>query len=173
MSARAEFYLKGRPLRDKAYHLKWVGLPNVYLRNGVSIDIDPNYGKLVTIEDIPGLHHAIGLHIVTKPDEMTGPELRFLRKQMRLTQEALAQRLRVNVQTVANYEKGKTGMAAAETAVRAMYALHVLPPEAQGSVIRNFVDAIMASRPETKLSEQSQRRIAGSWREAGQRKAAA
>jgi transcriptional regulator with XRE-family HTH domain len=104
---------------------------------------------------------------------MTGPELRFLRKQMRLTQEALAQRLRVNVQTVANYEKGKTGMAAAETAVRAMYALHILPPEAQGSVIRNFVDAIMASRPETKLSEQSQRRIAGSWREAGQRKAAA
>ena len=104
---------------------------------------------------------------------MSGEELRFLRKELGLTQEALAQRLRVNVQTVANYEKGKTGMAAAETAVRAMYALHVLPPEAQASVIRNFVDGIMASRPETKLSEQSQRRIAGSWREAGQRKAAA
>ena len=43
--------------------------------NGVSIDIDPNYGKLITIEDIPGLHHAIGLHIVTKPDEMSGEEL--------------------------------------------------------------------------------------------------
>jgi transcriptional regulator with XRE-family HTH domain len=173
MTERAEFYLKGRPFRDKAYHLKGVGLPNVYLRNGVSIDIDAHYGKLITIEDTPGLHHAIGLHIVTKPDEMTGPELRFLRKQMRLTQEALAQRLRINVQTVANYEKGKTGMAAAETAVRAMYALHILPPEAQASLVRNFVDGIMASRPGTKLSEQSRRRIAGSWREAGQRKAAA
>jgi transcriptional regulator with XRE-family HTH domain len=173
MTTRAEFYIKGRRLLDKPYHLKGMGLPNVYLLNGVSIDIDPNYGKLITIEDIPGLHHAIGLHIVTKPDEMSGEELRFLRKELGLTQEALAHRLRVNVQTVANYEKGKTGMAAAETAVRAMYALHILPPEAQGSVIRNFVDAIMASRPETKLSEQSQRRIAGSWREAGQRKAAA
>jgi len=173
MTARAEFYLKGRPLRDRAYQLQGVGLPNVYLRNGVSIDMDPNYGKLITIEDIPGLHRAIGLHIVTKPGEMTGPELRFLRKQMRLTQEALAHRLRVNVQTVANYEKGKTGMGAAETAVRAMYALHVLPPEVQPSLVRDFVDGIMTSRPETKLSEQSRRRIAGSWREAGQRKAAA
>ena len=52
------------------------------------------------------------------------------------------------MQTVANYEKGKTGMAAAETAVRAIYTLHILPPEAQGSVIRNFVDAIMTSRPD-------------------------
>ena len=173
MTARAEFYLKGRPLRDKAYHLEGVGLPNVYLRNGVSIDIDPNYGKLITIEDIPGLHHAIGLHIVTKPDEMTGPELRFLRKQMRLTQEALAQRLRVNVQTVANYEKGKTGMGAAETAMRALYTLHILPAEADASLSREFIDAIMAARPDTRLPEQSQKKIAGSWRDAGQRKAAA
>jgi putative transcriptional regulator len=171
MSARAEFYIKGRPFRDKPYRLKAIGLPNVYLCNGVSIERDPDYGKLITIEDIPGLCAAIGLHIVTKADAMSGAELRFLRKQMGLTQETLAQRLRVNVQTVANYEKGKTGMGAAEAAVRALYALHILPAEADAGLARVFIDAIMAARPDAKLPEKSRKKIAGSWREAG-RKAA-
>ncbi len=171
MRPRAEFYMKGRPFRDQPYHLKAVGLPNVYLCNGVTIEDDPDYGKLITIEDIPGLHAAIGLHIVAKPDAMTGPELRFLRKELGLTQEALAQRLRVSVQTVANYEKGKTGMGAAETAVRALYMLHILPDEADASLIRSFADAIMVAQTDTKLPERSRRKIAGSWREAG-RKAA-
>jgi putative transcriptional regulator len=172
MTPRAEFYIKGRRLLDKPHHLKGIGLLNVYLLNGVSVDNDADYGKLVTVEDIPGLYRAIGLHIVAKPDQMTGAELRFLRKQMKLTQQALAQGLRVNVQTVANYEKGKTGMGAAEAAMRALYTLHILPAEAHADVIRGFVDAIMAARPHVKLSEQSQKRITGSWREAGQRQAA-
>src|SRR5436190_6361707 len=94
MSPRAELYIKGRAYLDKPYHLKAIGLPNIYLCNGVTIENDPDYGKLITIEDIPGLCSAIGLHIVTKADAMTGLELRFLRKQMKLTQEALADRLR-------------------------------------------------------------------------------
>ena len=61
MNVRAEFYIKGRRLLDKPYHLKAIGLPNVYLRNGVTIENDADYGKLITIEDIPGLHRAIGL----------------------------------------------------------------------------------------------------------------
>jgi putative transcriptional regulator len=172
MSPRAEFYIKGRAFRDKPYHLKGIGLPNVYLCNGVSIDKDADYGKLITIENIPGLCHAIGLHIVTKANAMSGSELRFLRKQMGLTQEALAQRLRVSVQTVANYEKDKTGMGAAETAMRALYTLHILPAEADARLSRAFIDAIMAARPNAKLPEQSQKKIAGSWRDAAQRKAA-
>ena len=172
MSPRAQFYIKGRAFLDKPYHLKAIGLPNVYLCNGVSIEKDADYGKLITIENIPGLCHAIGLHIVTKTNAMSGPELRFLRKQMKLTQEALAQRLRVSVQTVANYEKGKTSMGAAEAAMRALYTLHILPAEADANLIRAFTDAIMVARPDAKLPERSRKKIAGSWREVGQRKAA-
>jgi len=172
MSARAEFYIKGRRLLDKSYHLKAIGLPNVYLLNGVSIEHDADYGTLITIEDIPGLHRAVGLHIVTKSDELTGSEFRFLRKEMNLTQEALAQRLRVNVQTVANYEKGRTSMGAAETAMRALYTLYILPAEADAGLSRAFIDAIMAARPDARLPERSQKKIAGSWRDAAQRKAA-
>ena len=172
MSARAEFYIKGRRLLDKSYHLKAIGLPNVYLLNGVSIEHDADYGTLITIEDIPGLHRAVGLYIVTKSDGLTGSEFRFLRKEMNLTQEALAQRLRVNVQTVANYEKGKTGMGAAEAAVRALYTLHILSDEADVNLIRVFADAIATARRDAKLPERSRKKITGSWREAGQRKAA-
>ena len=172
MSPRAQFYIKGRAFLDKPYHLKAIGLPNVYLCNGVLIETDADYGKLITIENIPGLCSAIGLHIVTKANAMSGPELRFLRKQMKLTQEALAQRLRVSVQTVANYEKGKTSMGAAEAAMRALYTLHILPAEADANLIRAFTDAIIVARPDAKLPERARKKITGSWREAGQRKAA-
>src|SRR5262249_14456941 len=148
MSARAEFYIKGRALREKPYHLKGIGLPNVFLCNGVSIEMDPDYGKLITIEDISGLCRAIGLHIVTKANPMSGAELRFLRKKIKFTQAALALRLRVNVQTVTNYEKGKTGMGPAETAVRALYMLHILPAEADAHLARTFIDAAIAARPD-------------------------
>ena len=173
MTADAEFYIKGRRLLRKPYHLRGVGLPNVYLLNGVTLEDDPDYGTLVSIEDIPGLYRAIGLHIVTKPAAMTGPELRFLRKELKLTQEALAHRLRVNVQTVANYEKGKTAMGAAETAVRALYAFHLLPPEAGASAVRSLAGAIVDACQEFRLTEQTQRQISGAWREADKGRAAA
>jgi hypothetical protein len=44
--------------------------------------------------------------------------------------------------------------------------------EADASLSRAFIDAIMAARSDAKLPEQSQKKIAGSWRDAGQRKAA-
>jgi transcriptional regulator with XRE-family HTH domain len=103
---------------------------------------------------------------------MSGPELRFLRKQMRLTQEALAQRLRVNVQTVANYEKGRTAMGAAETAVRALYALHILPDGADARLARALIVAPTDAKEDVKLPETSRRKIAGAWRAAGRREAA-
>ena len=107
MTPRAEFHIKGRPRLAEPYHLKGVGLPNIYLLNGVKVEHDPDYGRLVTIDNVDGLHRAIGLHIVEKRDRMTGDELRFLRKQMNLSQAALAKRLRVTDQTVANYETSR------------------------------------------------------------------
>lgn len=78
----ARFYIGGRPYLDEPYHLKGVGLPNIYLLNGVIFENDPDYGELITIENLEGLLRTIGLHIVEKCEPMTGAELRFLRKQM-------------------------------------------------------------------------------------------
>lgn len=173
MSKRMEFYIKDRPRLAKPYHLTGIGLPDVYLLNGAKIENDPDYGELVTITDVHGLHHAIGFHIVTKLDPMTGDELRFLRKQMELTQEALAVRLRLDVQTIANYEKGKTkNIGPTDVAMRMIFGLHILPPNAHADLLKKLMEAISAPSPKPKVPEGVRKKIAGPWREDGQRVAA-
>ena len=164
MTDRMSFHVKGAPHLTEPYHLTAVGLPGVVLLNGVTIEDDPEHGRLITIADLPGLHRAIGLHIVAKPEPITGDELRFIRKQMRMTQKALAIRLRVDVQTVANYEKGKTQMGAADATARLLYALHVLPPEAKPEFVRAFMDAIAALLPAPDMPEALRRKVTGNWR---------
>lgn len=159
---RYAFYVKGRPLNAKPYHLKGVGLPNVYLLNGVTIESDPAYGKLVTIENLPDLHRAIGLRLVTKPSPMTGDELRFLRKEMGLTQTALGKRLRVNHQTVANYEKGKTPETGpADIAMRFMYLGHVAPDEEVADLCKQLADDALEQ-----VVGRARRKISGRWSDA-------
>ena len=86
MTDRMSFHVKGAPHLAEPYHLTAIGLPGVVLLSVVTFEDDPEHGRLITIADLPGLHRAIGLHIVAKPEPITGDELRFIRKQMRLTQ---------------------------------------------------------------------------------------
>jgi DNA-binding transcriptional regulator YiaG len=118
---------------------------------------------MVHIENINGLHHAIGLHIVENTNPMTGAEFRFLRKQMQLSQAELAKRLGVTDQTVANYEKGKSGkdgLGPADPYMRAIYLLHVLPEQTRVEVIKPMIDA----RKE-KLPDLPRQKIVECWRE--------
>ncbi len=88
------------------YHYTESGLRNVWLRNGFSLHETP-YGEGIAIEDAEGLHKALALALVMKPGKLTGTELRFLRKEMELSQASLATSLGANVQTIAAWEKGK------------------------------------------------------------------
>jgi DNA-binding transcriptional regulator YiaG len=107
MTKRAEFLIRGRWRLAEPFHYTASGLHNIFLLNGVTIE-DTSYGPMVEIKNLNGLHHAIGLYIIEKPEPMTGAEFRFLRKQMELTQDELARVMKTTDQTVANYEKGKT-----------------------------------------------------------------
>jgi putative transcriptional regulator len=160
MTTRYEFTIHGRPLRETPYHLKGIGLPNVYLLNGVNIEEDPDYGTLVTIEQIHNLHRAIGLSIVKQPRELTGEEMRFLRKQIGLTQVQLSKKLGVSPQTVANYEKGKTEKGPADIAVRYIYLAHVSPDDELADECRQ----IAAELAEVNEQSRSKTRVrAGRW----------
>jgi transcriptional regulator with XRE-family HTH domain len=162
---RAEFFLAGRPRLPRPYHLKGIGLPNIHLLSGVKLEDDADYGPLVTIENLQGLLHAIGLHIIEKPGPMTGAEFRFLRKQMDLTQAQLAERLRVTDQTIANYEKGKTAAGPADVMMRVLYALHVLPPGSMARAVKALVEATAEKKTSVKLPQLPRRKIAGKWQE--------
>ncbi len=93
--------------RKKLYHYKTCGLDNIYLRNGVSVVQTPR-GEGVHIQDVEGLHRAIGTMLVLERKYLDGKEFRFLRHELRMTQQSLAMLLGVDVQSVARWEKNKT-----------------------------------------------------------------
>jgi len=83
------------------------GLDNVYLKNGYTVR---KYGneRVVSVEDVEGLHRAIAATVISKTSRMTGAEFRFLRIEMDLSQNMLGQMFGVSDQTIASWEKGVT-----------------------------------------------------------------
>lgn len=86
------------------YHYVESGLPNVWLSNGFVVK-ETAYGESVAITDVKGLHDLIGKSIAEKPAALTGAEFRFLRKELGLSQERLADIVGLTSQAVAIWEK--------------------------------------------------------------------
>lgn len=86
------------------YEYTGSGLEGIFLKNGYRI-VESAYGQGVAIEDIENLHRAIAADILRQKNPMTGHQFRFLRKEQDLVQAELAAMLRVDVQTIANWEK--------------------------------------------------------------------
>lgn len=107
------------------YHYTESGLDNVYLRDGYNtIEIDGEIA--VSIHDLAGLHRVIGQDIIHKSPALTGDEIRFLRKEMNLTQSSFAAILSVSEDTVRGWENERTDIPGpADKLVRGIYLEHV------------------------------------------------
>jgi putative transcriptional regulator len=106
-------------------HYKSCGLDNIYLGGGF-MRHQTRYGNGVSIDDIEGLHRAIGRTLVAEDRPLTGKEIRFLRKEMKYTQERLAELVKVSDQAVARWEKGENEIpGSAEIVIRALYRQHI------------------------------------------------
>src|SRR5690606_6111594 len=103
MKQRAEFHVMGQPFDGEPLHYTASGLDYVYLLNGFHVEEDSDYGRIVTIEAPDDLHRAIGMRVVGQERDLKGQEFRFLRKQMGLRQQDIADQIGVDVQTIANY----------------------------------------------------------------------
>lgn len=100
-------------------------LPNIYLSNGYT-EIETPFGKSVSIDDVEGLHRAIGMEIVNKEPTLSGPEFRFLRKELELSQDKLGGLLGRDSQTIALWEKEKGDLPKmADMLLRAIYSEHL------------------------------------------------
>ncbi|MNZ83550.1 hypothetical protein D3C78_1022810 [compost metagenome] len=108
------------------YEYKACGLEGIFLKNGYLVEQTP-YGETVSIVDLEGLHRAIAQDIVRQPRPMTGHQFRFLRKEQDMVQEEVAALFRVDVQTIANWEKrGKNEIPGpADIAMRAFYTTYL------------------------------------------------
>lgn len=106
------------------YHYTKSGLRNVWLVNGFTPHATP-YGEAMVIEDVVGLHHAIGMYLVHRKPYLTGCEFRFLRKELDLSQNALANYFGNNAQSVALWEKRGRVPKWADRFLRAIYHEHM------------------------------------------------
>ncbi|MGI0154329.1 helix-turn-helix domain-containing protein [Pseudidiomarina sp. WS423] len=103
------------------YHYIESGLPNVYLKNGYSIDVidDEEY---TSIDDLEGLHRVLARIIASKAMPLTNAEFKFLRIELNLSQRILGKRFGVSEQTIARYEKGQSDIPrTTDAALRSLY----------------------------------------------------
>ena len=102
------------------YHYVESGLDNVWLSNGFVVK-ETAYGDAVAIEDVEGLHAAIGSMLANQTTRLSGLEFRFLRKELGLSQESLADILDKSNQAVALWEKNDKVPVMADRLIRGIY----------------------------------------------------
>lgn len=105
----------------QAYHYKSCGLDNIYLLNGFHIE-DTEDGRLVSFEDIEGLHAVIAHRLVNHDAGLNGKEFRYLRKELELSQRELARFFGCDEQTVGRWERGESEVpGSADRLIRLLY----------------------------------------------------
>ncbi|MDE0045408.1 MAG: helix-turn-helix domain-containing protein [bacterium] len=108
-------------MTNEKYHYVECGLDYIYLANGFR-RFDSRRGPSIAIRDVDALHQAIGQHICDQKKDLSGQEIRFLRRELLMSQASLARILGVKEQTVHRWEAGKTTMPkAAESILRVLY----------------------------------------------------
>ncbi len=101
------------------------GLDNIFLVGGFTRHQTP-YGDGVSIVNVEGLHRSIADWLIASEDSLSGKEIRFLRKEMKLTQAELGELLKVTDQQVARWEKGECPIpGSSDILLRALYKHHV------------------------------------------------
>ena len=120
------------------YHYTACGLDNVYLFNGYEL-FRAEDGEGVSIRDLDGLHHAIGLSLAERKKLLNPTELKWFRKQLDLTQSELARLLGYSSQMVARWEKGECKIAgAAERIIRMLY----IDQTSTGAKVRGVLETL-------------------------------
>ncbi len=141
------------------YHYTESGLQNVWLGNGYKVHKTP-YGKGVAIQDVQGLHELIGLTLAHKP-KLTGAELRFLRKELGLSQAALGSLVGTSEQNVSLWERRGHMPRASDRLVRLIYLEKI-----DGNVkIMELIERLNSQDQDGKQKLKFEKR-AGNWKEA-------
>ncbi|MEM8794080.1 MAG: helix-turn-helix domain-containing protein [Pseudomonadota bacterium] len=133
-----EFAIDSEEIASEPFHYRACGLDDVYLLNGFTLE-ETDYGAGFSIHNVDGLHRAIGLYIVSHKNTLSAREVKFLRREMDITQLELANKLGVDQQTVARYEKDQTPIPGpADRYLRVLYVLFILPENIRNEVLNEI-----------------------------------
>jgi DNA-binding transcriptional regulator YiaG len=106
---------------DEMYQYRDCGLDNVWLSGGFERSDSP-YGEVVFVRDMDGLHQCIAQCLVSKAGPLSGPEFRFLRTELDLSQSAMGLLCGRDERTVRSWESSEEGICEpANTIVRFVY----------------------------------------------------
>lgn len=109
-------------MKQNTYHYTECGLNNVYLHGGFET-IETEFGPATSVLDTDELHEMIGMHLVNHVEALSPDEVRFLRKEMLLSQEALADYIGVGESSVRNWESNR--QAITKPATRVLKSLYL------------------------------------------------
>jgi putative transcriptional regulator len=143
------------------YHYTECGLRNIWLTNGYTVKQTP-YGEAVSIQDVEGLHRFIGSIIAQRP-KLTGPELRFLRKEMGMSQKALADFVGTTEQSVSLWERRGHMPKAADRLIKLAY-LETIDKKGGNVKIKETIDRL--NELDNTAFEQLKLTKAKEWKEA-------
>ena len=122
----------------KLFHYTMCGLDNVYLENGYTIK-KTAYGEGISIHDMEGLHEAIAYNIITKQRKLNGDEIRYLRKELELSQKGLSILLDVSENTIRGWENSRSSISgSANTLMRIIYLENI----GKNEKIINFIERL-------------------------------
>lgn len=103
------------------YHYTLCGLDNVWLENGYQIK-ETSYGQGVSVNDVDGLHEVIAYNVIMNSKRLTAHEIRYLRKEISLSQVGLAMALGVSENTIRGWENSRTRISStANRFIRVIY----------------------------------------------------
>jgi len=107
------------------YHYTECGLDDIWLSGGYE-KVTTEEGEGVSVMNDEELHEVIGHFLVTAKKVLSGKELRFLRKEMDLTQAELGQLVGLSDQQVARWEKETYEIpSSADHLLRVLYLDHI------------------------------------------------
>jgi putative zinc finger/helix-turn-helix YgiT family protein len=108
----------------KDYHFVESGLDNVILRE-IEVDVCPECGDSPRIQRIEDVLLTIAAGLIAKPYELTGKEVRFLRKTLEVSVEDFARKLGVDRSHLSRLENGALAISRqTDRLVRALVLLH-------------------------------------------------
>lgn len=139
------FYKKDADPCSEPIPYKGAGIGGIYLCNGYEREeVDGEW--FTWIDDLEGLHKAIALHLVLNRKALAPNEFRFIRNTMDMTQAEVAAIMRVDEQTVARWEKGKTALqGAADTVLRSRFLAAIRPAEELKDFVSEQSDKLVQS----------------------------
>jgi putative transcriptional regulator len=143
---------------ENPYNYPGAGLPNVYLA-GVNYTVDVETGdESVGIPRLPELLEALATALVEKRAPLTGDELRFLRKQLKMASKDFAPVVGVTAEQYSRLENGASLTASNDRLVRLLYAALAKLPQtvAEGVALTTWIaelgleERIIATQDEVK-----------------------